>query len=69
MGQTGTDFRPAHEGIGKFERAILNQFRVQSAVPAKVDILEKNSPHGRIDFGTGLPRMHREGKAVCLGYW
>jgi hypothetical protein len=71
MRQTGTDFRPTHERIGKFKRSILDEFSIQNAIGAEIDIFEENAPHGRIDPGAGLAGMDGEKKIIgpeCLNY-
>ncbi|MPN42609.1 hypothetical protein SDC9_190166 [bioreactor metagenome] len=39
---------PAHQRLGKFKGAVLDQFGIQAAISPKVDILEKQTVHGRL---------------------
>ena len=62
--KTGADFGPAHQGIGKLERAVLDQLGVKPAVGAKVDVLEENPPHRGIDLRARLVRLNFYGRHI-----
>jgi len=43
---------PAHEVLGKLERAVLHQLAIEAAVGGVVDVLEEDAIHGRLYGGT-----------------
>ena len=45
---------PAHQGLGKFERTVLDHFGIEAAVGSIVDVFEEDAVHGVLDFGTRL---------------
>ena len=49
---------PTHQVLWKLERAVLHQFTIQSAVSGIVDVLEKNTIHGRLDRSPQLLGVH-----------
>ena len=55
---------PAGERFLKFERPILDQFGIEAAVSAKVDVFEENSIHGRGDGSAGVRRIHGDHDGV-----
>jgi len=55
---------PAHQGAGEFESAVFHQLRVETAVGAEIDILEKNAPHGGVDPGARVIDAHGYGGAA-----
>ena len=58
---------PAHKSIRKFERAVLHQLAVQSAVGSIIDIFEEDAVHGRLHRRPHLLGVHVEsvGLSVC----
>jgi len=44
---------PALQMIRKFERAVLYQLRIETAVGGEIDIFDEDAVHGRLDFGAG----------------
>ena len=62
--KTGADFGPAHQGLGKLERAVLDQLGAKPAVSAKVDVLEENSPHRGIDVRSQFIRPNFYGRHI-----
>ena len=49
---------PSHETLGKFKRAVLDQFSIQSAVGGIVDIFEEQAVHGVLYRGSGFLRVY-----------
>ena len=49
---------PAHQVLRKLERTVLHQFAIQSTVSGIVDILEKDTIHGRLDGRAQLLGVH-----------
>src|SRR5258705_6188578 len=45
---------PSHKRFGKFKRAVLHSFRIQSAVGAEVNVFKENSKHRGRNVATGL---------------
>ena len=58
---------PAHKSIRKFERAVLHQLAVQSAVSSIIDVFEEDAVHGRLHRRPHLLGVHVEsvGLSVC----
>ena len=40
---------PAHQVLGKFKRAVLNEFAIESAVGSVVDVFKENAIHRRLN--------------------
>lgn len=53
--------RPAHQRLWELEGTVCDEVGVEAAVGAVVDVLEENAVHRRLDGGTGLRRVQREG--------
>ena len=50
--------------VRKLERAVLYKLRIKSSVSGKVDILNEDSVHGRLDFSARL--VDTDLHLVCL---
>ena len=58
---------PAHVVVGgKFERAVLDQFGIQTTVCSEVDVFKEDTVHGRLDGCTHLAGLHRHGVVLCM---
>ena len=51
---------PSGKSVRKFERTVLDEFGIQASVGSEVDVFEKVSVHGGLDFGSQLICLHNQ---------
>ena len=49
---------PAHEMLGKLERAVFHQLGIQASVGRIIDVFKEMPVHGRLDWSANLASLH-----------